>query len=582
MKFRSAVAGYVTGVRFFKASGSIGTHTGKLWSKGGALLTSVNFSNETASGWQQASFPAPVAITAGTTYIISYTNQAGAYSSSSQYFKTSGVTNGPLKALKDGEDGSNGVYGYSTTTLPTASYKARNYWVDVVFNTAVSAPQSYEPGSLTPELTSSSTTQPSTLPGTSGEAVPAKESPVARSLHCAPKLVQAGGTFTCELQLGGQGGAFHAPVAASSSDVRVPPTVRARQHQQFLTFHGSVDAAAPPSTVVVTVGDEYNLVGDEITVQSSPLPVISLPEAQLVKAGQLISFEVAASDPGDLPVRILVSDLPPGASFEEDSGRFEWLPGPGQQGEFTVAFHALNSDGQSSDAKFRIVVGSGNPEVTAAARTACSPGAVVTLDGKWLGIAGEGSVDPSGASLELDGTRVHLNGELVPVLLSNQTRVDFLCPAGETQPDLRVTLDTPFGATVPVQMARVAARPEFLRVPDHNAGQALVTIAGTNRIAAIRDYRGIGEPAQAGDVVSFSATGLGIVDSYAGSIFVKVGEVDAPVQSVHASPDAAGVFLVQVRIPIAAPLGDKVPVRLEIVSADGQRRSSNTATLAIE
>jgi uncharacterized protein (TIGR03437 family) len=61
-----------------------------------------------------------------------------------------------------------------------------------------------------------------------------------------------------------------------------------------------------------------------------------------------------------------------------------------------------------------------------------------------------------------------------------------------------------------------------------------------------------------------------------------VGDIDAQVESVVPSPDAAGVFLVQVRIPAAAPLGDSVPVRLELVTADGQRLASNTVTLAIE
>jgi uncharacterized protein (TIGR03437 family) len=112
--------------------------------------------------------------------------------------------------------------------------------------------------------------------------------------------------------------------------------------------------------------------------------------------------------------------------------------------------------------------------------------------------------------------------------------------------------------------------------------QAQATIAGTNRIATVRDYQAMGEPAQLDEVVSFHATGLGIADSYAGSIRMKVGDVDAQVESVIPSPDAAGVFLIQVRIPAAAPLGDRIPVRLGLVTPDGEFHASNTVTLAIE
>ena len=53
MKFRSDVAGQVTGVRFYKGSGNTGTHIGNLWSSTGTLLASATFTGESASGWQQ-------------------------------------------------------------------------------------------------------------------------------------------------------------------------------------------------------------------------------------------------------------------------------------------------------------------------------------------------------------------------------------------------------------------------------------------------------------------------------------------------------------------------------------------------
>ena len=43
----------------------------------GTLLASATFAGETASGWQQVSFPSPVPVAAGTTYVASYHTNAG-------------------------------------------------------------------------------------------------------------------------------------------------------------------------------------------------------------------------------------------------------------------------------------------------------------------------------------------------------------------------------------------------------------------------------------------------------------------------------------------------------------------------
>lgn len=140
MKFRSDVAGTVTGVRFYKGTSNTGTHTGHLWSGTGTLLGSVTFTGETASGWQQANFSTPVNIVANTTYVVSYYAPNGHYSANSGYFG-SATDMAPLHGLASGTDGPNGVYRYGASAFPTDSYNNTNYWVDVVFNsTAGSAP----------------------------------------------------------------------------------------------------------------------------------------------------------------------------------------------------------------------------------------------------------------------------------------------------------------------------------------------------------------------------------------------------------------------------------------------------------
>ena len=150
VKFRSDVAGQVTGVRFYKSAANTGTHVGKLWSSSGQLLGSVTFSNETASGWQQANFSAPITIAANTVYVISYFAPNGHYAFAAQYFTSAGVDRPPLHMLRDGDSGGNGVYAYGSGGFPSSSFQATNYFVDVVFSSVGGGPDTVAPSVALP------------------------------------------------------------------------------------------------------------------------------------------------------------------------------------------------------------------------------------------------------------------------------------------------------------------------------------------------------------------------------------------------------------------------------------------------
>jgi WD40 repeat protein len=138
VKFRSDIAGFVTGVRFYKGSANTGTHIGNLWTSTGTPLATAIFTNETATGWQQVTFSSPVSIQANTTYVASYYAPNGGYAlSNSPEFSTQGVDNPPIHLLQNGVDGGNGLFTYSTsTTFPISSSNSSNYWVDVLFTTS--------------------------------------------------------------------------------------------------------------------------------------------------------------------------------------------------------------------------------------------------------------------------------------------------------------------------------------------------------------------------------------------------------------------------------------------------------------
>ncbi|YBW38620.1 DUF4082 domain-containing protein [Nitrobacter sp. TKz-YC01] len=128
IRFTSSANGVIDGIKFYKGVNDTGTHTGSLWTSTGTLLATVTFTNETASGWQIATFADPVTITAGTTYVASYQSN-GRYVSTPNYFSTNHV-NGVLTAPA----GNNGLYAYGSGNIfPNNSFNAANYWVDVIF-----------------------------------------------------------------------------------------------------------------------------------------------------------------------------------------------------------------------------------------------------------------------------------------------------------------------------------------------------------------------------------------------------------------------------------------------------------------
>ncbi len=134
MRFRTSVELFALGVSFYKGAGNTGTHTGRLWTGDGSLLATVTFSEETASGWQTATFDQPVNLTAGTTYVVSYSAPAGHYSYDAGYFQQA-YEIAPLRGLANLEDGPNGVFSTALGQFPAQSYGASNYWVDVIVDT---------------------------------------------------------------------------------------------------------------------------------------------------------------------------------------------------------------------------------------------------------------------------------------------------------------------------------------------------------------------------------------------------------------------------------------------------------------
>lgn len=122
----SDIGGQFSALRFWKAAGETGVHTGRVWTASGQLLASVVFQNETASGWQQQPLPVPVTVVAGTEYVVSV-NSNGLWAGSVGAFALP-LVNGHLRTAAGG----NGVYG-TPGGFPASTWQGTNYFRDVVF-----------------------------------------------------------------------------------------------------------------------------------------------------------------------------------------------------------------------------------------------------------------------------------------------------------------------------------------------------------------------------------------------------------------------------------------------------------------
>jgi hypothetical protein len=132
VKFQTSRAGAVTAFRFFKGSKNLGVHVGHLWTSDGTLMASATFTNETASGWQQVDLASPVQLNPGVVYVVSY-HTSGFYAADPNYFRGAKVS-GPLTVGSSLSAGGNGIFAYgSSGAFPSDSYRATNYWVDLVF-----------------------------------------------------------------------------------------------------------------------------------------------------------------------------------------------------------------------------------------------------------------------------------------------------------------------------------------------------------------------------------------------------------------------------------------------------------------
>ena len=344
VKFQSDVEGFITGLRFYKGAATSGAHIGNLWTNGGTPLASVSFTNETASGWQEVALPVPVAITANTTYVASYHAPQGQYAVDDPYFAAGAVTNAPLRALADGEDGPNGVYRYGASGFPTSTWNSSNYWVDVVFVTSLGG------GTDTTPRLSDPGAQASAEGETVGLTLVASD-PDGDSLTFGATGLPAG--LSLDASTGEIGGTLGYTVSGGSP-YSVTVTVS--------DGNGGTDAA----TFTWTVADRNGV------------PTLATPAAQSDAEGVTVALTLAATDPDGDSLTYGAAGLPAGLSLDpptgEIGGRVDYSASENSPYSVTVAV----SDGElSATTSFSwTVVKTNRPPALA------DPGAQASVEGR--------------------------------------------------------------------------------------------------------------------------------------------------------------------------------------------------------
>jgi hypothetical protein len=128
-RFTARSNGTTSEMRFWKGADAVGPHAGSLWTAEGTKLAGATFSNESASGWQSATFDKTVSLKAGQTYVVSYYATGGRYAVTQNH---SGASLSPDLSIA----AEAGVFSYGAASrFPTGTYRNSMYWVDVVFET---------------------------------------------------------------------------------------------------------------------------------------------------------------------------------------------------------------------------------------------------------------------------------------------------------------------------------------------------------------------------------------------------------------------------------------------------------------
>jgi uncharacterized protein (TIGR03437 family) len=388
------------------------------------------------------------------------------------------------------------------------------------------------------------------------------------SLNCGT-TVAPGATVLCTALINGlQQSAASMTLSSSTTSVKIPSAITVRPGQSTIWFNAIIDPAAPTQAATLTAVLGSNTAVAKLGVQAL-LPVVTAPAARFFPIGQATSFNVQATDPLRLQVKLTVTRMPAGAQFSPGSGRFLWAPTASQEGINPITFVATDSHGNSASATTNIEVGNGKPFITALINAAsdgstliCSPGSVAQAQGVNFGST----------------STVLVNGISQPINTPGENTVNFVCPNIAPGTALSIVVQNSLGASAPAMATLQTVAPGIFNYSSNGTGPAQIYLSGTNIGIAIPDYTTAAEQALPGDTVDIYVTGI---NPAIASTTVTISGIAANVTAITPVTGQQGTYAITCTIPAAVSAGPAVPVIATSTGSDGSIVTSNTASIAV-
>jgi uncharacterized protein (TIGR03437 family) len=192
--------------------------------------------------------------------------------------------------------------------------------------------------------------------------------------------------------------------------------------------------------------------------------------------------------------------------------------------------------------------------------------------GRWF-LNGPAVSDLSGASEELGGAKVLVDGLPAKLLSASETELSFLCPEATAGSELEITVQTDHGIAAPIQTVARASAPGLFSVDGSGAGQGSAVLEDGVSLAMVRNYRVAAQPAAPGSQVTLYATGLDKLAEYR----VRVVETEVSPDSITPVPGRPGVFGVSITLPKEISKIGNLNILLI-----GNNVYTNTVTIAVE
>jgi uncharacterized protein (TIGR03437 family) len=370
---------------------------------------------------------------------------------------------------------------------------------------------------------------------------------------------------------------------SESGNISVPASVTIPAGATSATFEMRGERTGVDTLIAEPSSDAYETVVARIQVSAASsalkLEVVS-GDRQRPTTGQALAAPVVVrvSDINNLPypgvpvtIGVTGGSVSPASGATDVEGKLSlaWTPSGGG----TQTLTARIEGGPSITASTLPPRAAGNVVNAASFLPALAPGTLATLFGSGLTESAPATAAAVPWPSFLGGTRVLINGAVVPLLYVSSSQINFLVPESVPAGAARVVIESAGLSPIDVPNTTIAAAAPAIFF-DAATGYGAILNAGTAQTTFDR-------PAARGSTVEIYATGLGatvpsgVLAATASTPVVAIGGVQAPVSFSGLAPGFVGLYQVNVLIPEGVPAG-KQPLSISLGGA-----TSNTVSIGI-